>query len=75
MGDRIVPPLLEAYERLAKEWNDAEESALMGWVKLFVERSERNEPTNDTLLEPMAQVALKMVNNLTRAEVEALLRK
>jgi hypothetical protein len=24
MGYRIVPPLLEAYERLAKEWNDVE---------------------------------------------------
>lgn len=73
MGDRIVPPLWEAYERLAKEWNDAEESALAGWMKLFAGRSERNEPTNDTLLEPLAQAALKMVNTLPREELDALL--
>lgn len=73
MDDRIVPPLLETYERLAKEWNNAEESALMWWVKLFADRLERNEPTNGTLLESMAQVALKMVNTLPREELEALL--
>jgi hypothetical protein len=75
MGDQIVPPLLEAYERLAKEWNDVEESDFAGWMKLFADRLARNEPTNVTLLEPLAQAAFKMVNTLPRAEVDALSRQ
>jgi hypothetical protein len=75
MGDRIGSPLLKLYERLAKEWNDMEESAWNGWIKLFANRLTRNEPTNDTLLEPLARAALKMVNTLPRAEVDALLKQ
>jgi len=75
MGNRIKPPILGLYERVAKEWNDAEESELMGWMKLFAGRLVRNEPTNVTLLGPLAQTAFKMVNNLPRAEVDALLRQ
>jgi hypothetical protein len=75
MGNRISSHLLALYERLAKEWNDAEESELMGWMRLFAGRLVMNEPTNDTLLGPLAQAALRMVNNLPRAEVDALLRQ
>jgi hypothetical protein len=75
MGNRISAHLLALYERLAKEWNDAEESELRGWMRLFAGRLVMNEPTNDTLLGPLAQTALRMVNNLPRAEVDALLRQ
>ena len=75
MGNRIKPPVLGLYERMAKEWNDAEESELMGWMKLFAGRLVMNEPTNVTLLGPLAQAALKIVNNLPRTEVDALLRQ
>lgn len=73
LGDRVGQPLLEAYERLAKEWNDAEESDVAGWMKLFADRLARNESTNVTLLEPLAQIAFKMVNTLPREELDALL--